>query len=179
MEGTYADDVTKLGLTVWIEDLARAHNDFQTLFTQRNTELASRPGESMREVRRKLDIVYRAMIKMIESYIRINGEKGYVDFINELNKLITYFKDHDHHHAKIDIKDAVVATIQDQVYEGEPVIVLPKVSYGGKKLVFATDYEVTYKDNDRVGTAFLSIHGKGAYKGTSITRFNIVEPLED
>jgi hypothetical protein len=176
MEGAYTGEVTKLGLTNWIEDLATAHNDFQTLFTQRLTESTARPDGLMKDVRRQIDTVYRAMVKLIEACIMVNGEKGYDQFVKELNSQIAYVKSHDLHQAKIDIKDAIVLTIPDQVYEGKPVVVLPEVSCKGKKLTFATDFDVTYKHNNRVGTASLSMHGKGAYKGKSVTRFNIVEP---
>ncbi|MDR0413470.1 MAG: hypothetical protein LBH61_06710, partial [Dysgonamonadaceae bacterium] len=63
----------------------------------------------------------------------------------------------------------------DQVFAGVPVTVMPEVSYEGEQLIFAEDYEVTYKDNHQPGTASLYVHGKGDYKGKSITRFNIVE----
>ncbi|MDR0413293.1 MAG: DUF6261 family protein, partial [Dysgonamonadaceae bacterium] len=178
MEGAFADDVTTLGLTNWIEDLAVAHNDFQTLFTQRNTETAARPEGQLKEIRRQLDLVYHGMTRLIVACIMVNGEKGYGPFVKELNSLIAYVKGHDLHQTKTDIKDVDIATIPDQVYEGKPVVVLPEVYYKGKELVFATDYEVTYKHNDRVGTASLSVHGKWAYKWKSVTRFIIVEPLE-
>jgi hypothetical protein len=41
------------------------------------------------------------------------------------------------------------------------------------ELVFAKDFTLTYKGNDRVGTATISIHGKGAYKGVKVVTFNI------
>ncbi|MDR0412495.1 MAG: DUF6261 family protein [Dysgonamonadaceae bacterium] len=176
LEGTFEADVTQLGLTGWVEEMAIAQNDFQTYFTNRASEMADRPEGQLRNIRRQIDTIYRGMTKLIVAQILINGEKGYGHFVKDLNYRIEYVKEHSHHHAKIDIKDAVIATIPDQVYEGKPVIVLPEVSFEGKKLVFAADYEVTYKHNDRVGTASLSVHGKGAYKGSNITRFNIVEP---
>ncbi|MDR3236031.1 MAG: hypothetical protein LBT48_04805 [Prevotellaceae bacterium] len=47
--------------------------------------------------------------------------------------------------------------------EGKPTV----------ELVFAKDFDVTYKNNTDVGTADLTIHGKGAYKGQKLTTFNI------
>jgi hypothetical protein len=180
MEGKYADDVTKLGLASWIEDLGTAHNDFQTLYTQRNTEYASKQREPMiGEVRRQIDRVYHAMIELIRSYININGEKGYADFIDELNAQVAYFNDHSHHHAKIDIKHVDIFDIPHQIYRGKPVVVLPEVYYEDKELVFSTDFEVSYKDNNAPGLATLIVHGKGAYKGKRITTFRIVEPLDN
>jgi hypothetical protein len=53
--------------------------------------------------------------------------------------------------------------------------VLPKVTYEGKELVFTKDYELSYHDNGRPGTAAVIIHGKGAFKGTKTVSFNIIE----
>jgi hypothetical protein len=44
----------------------------------------------------------------------------------------------------------------------------------GNRLIFARDYEVTCRKNDRPGAAYLIIHGKGAWKGTKTVSFNIV-----
>ncbi|MDR0413395.1 MAG: hypothetical protein LBH61_06320, partial [Dysgonamonadaceae bacterium] len=76
---------------------------------------------------------------------------------------------------KRDLKKAVIRTIPDQVFAGVPVTVMPEVFFEGEQLVFAEDYEVTYKDNHQPGTAALIMHGKGAYKGKKSVSFNIVE----
>jgi hypothetical protein len=179
MEMAYADKVTKLGLTNWIEDLATAHNDFQTLFARRAAESTARPEGQLKEVRRQLDAVYNAMTKMIEAYVMVNGEKGYDEFIKELNYRIAYVNEHDLHQTKTDIKKVDIVTIPDQIYEGKPVVVLPEVYYEDKELTFAADYDVTYKDNNKPGLATLIVHGKNAYKGKKILTFRIVKPLEE
>jgi hypothetical protein len=52
--------------------------------------------------------------------------------------------------------------------------VLPEVFYEGEKLVFSKDYDLTYGKNNAPGTASVSIHGKGAYKGVKNISFNII-----
>ena len=42
-----------------------------------------------------------------------------------------------------------------------------------------TDYDVTYKNNKDVGTATITIEGKGIYTGTKDITFKIVEPAAE
>jgi hypothetical protein len=64
------------------------------------------------------------------------------------------------------------------VYEGVPVVVLPKVFYEKKELVFSVDYELSYRDNNRPGTASVFVHGKGAYKGKRLMTFTVAKKPE-
>ena len=50
---------------------------------------------------------------------------------------------------------------------------VPKVSYDGETLRNGTDYTVTYKHNKKCGTAFLTVKGKGNYKGSRTFEFTI------
>jgi hypothetical protein len=175
MEGKFADRVTKLGLTSWVEELGNTHGDFLDLFNQRNIEYSERPKEPLRNIRTRIDAVYHQMIEVIEATIVVNGEKGYTEFINQLNAQITYFNEHEHHHKQYDLKKAVVPPIPDQVYAGIPITVLPEVFYEEKQLVFEEDFEVTYKNNHKPGLALIEVRGKGEYKGKITAGFNIVE----
>jgi hypothetical protein len=175
MEMAYKDKVEKLGLANWVAELADDHVEFNQQFYLRGIEQTGKPKGNLRDIRRQLDVVYHRMIELIEAYTLVNGDKGHTAFIEELNYQIDYFNEHGHHHKQHDLKKAVIATIPDQVFAGVPVTVMPEVFYEEKLLVFADDYEVTYKDNHQPGTASLYVHGKGEYKGKSITRFNIVE----
>ena len=49
------------------------------------------------------------------------------------------------------------------------------MTYEGTALVKDVDYEVTYSDNTIVGTATITITGKGNYAGTTSKTFNIVK----
>ncbi|MDR1864676.1 MAG: hypothetical protein LBR08_03800, partial [Bacteroidales bacterium] len=140
------------------------------------TELAGRPQERLRDVRKRIDAVYRLMVERIDAYSVLHkDDPACMQFVGELNREIAYFNEHTHRHAKTDIAHAVVASIPDRHYEGEPVIVLPEVMYEGKKLVFTVDYEVSYKNNSAPGTATLTVHGKGSFKGQKAVSFNIIE----
>lgn len=50
---------------------------------------------------------------------------------------------------------------------------VPRVSYDGETLRNGTDYTVTYKNNKKCGTAFLTVKGKGNYKGSRTFEFTI------
>ncbi|MDR1562205.1 MAG: hypothetical protein LBS54_03830, partial [Dysgonamonadaceae bacterium] len=127
------------------------------------------------DVRKRVNIIYRNMIVLIDAYGALNGYDVTGEFVRRLNSEITYFNEHSHHHAKKDIDKATVNDIPPQVYDDEPVVPMPEVFYDDKKLVFTRDYELSYHDNDGPGTALVTIHGKGLYKGRKQVSFNIVK----
>jgi hypothetical protein len=175
LQTTYAAQVAKVGIGDWVTELASAQAVFEQLFITRNIELAEKPQERLKDVRKQIDAGYRLMVEHIDAYnVLHKDDPDCLRFVNELNGEIAYFNEHTHRRAKIDIVHAVVASIPDQPYADEPVIVLPDVMYEGRKLVFTADYEVSYKNNNSPGTATLAVHGKGAYKGQKTVSFNIV-----
>ena len=48
------------------------------------------------------------------------------------------------------------------------------ITVSGRKLVKGTDYTVTYKNNTKLGTAKMTINGKGNYKGSKTANFKII-----
>ncbi len=74
---------------------------------------------------------------------------------------------------KKSISKARVTGVKDAVYKGKPITLKIKVSLGGKTLKKGTDYSVAYSKNTHVGTATVSVIGKGEYSGTLTRRFNI------
>jgi hypothetical protein len=175
---TYAPQVALLNMSDWVTELSAAHADFDRLFAERNLELAKRPKEKLIDVRRDLDKGYNEITDRIDAYAKLNGEQTCEMFVKEWNETIIYFRDHDHHHAKIDIKAAVVASIPDQQYSGIPVVMIPEVMYEGTRLVFAKDFSILYKNNDKPGTATLIVKGKGKYNGRKEVSFNIIGEIE-
>jgi hypothetical protein len=76
---------------------------------------------------------------------------------------------------KRDIRSCDIANIEDQTYTGsafEPAVV---ITYEGTALVKDVDYEVAYSNNTIVGTATITITGKGNYAKTTSKTFNIVK----
>lgn len=70
---------------------------------------------------------------------------------------------------------ATVSAIPDQTWSGTPVTPKPTVILDGKVLTEGTDYELSYENNDKPGTAAVVVTGKGAYSGTVRVEFQIVE----
>ena len=72
------------------------------------------------------------------------------------------------------IKDCSVAAIANKVYTGKNITPAPTVKYNGKTLKKDADYTLSYKNNKYVGTATVTISGKGCYKGSIKKTFKII-----
>ena len=75
--------------------------------------------------------------------------------------------------AVADISTAEVTGITAKTYTGKAITQTPVVTVGGKTLEAGTDYDVTYSNNTNVGTATVTITGKGNYTGTKDVTFAI------
>lgn len=75
--------------------------------------------------------------------------------------------------AKIDISKAAVADIPAQVYSGKALTPAVVVTYAGKTLVNDTDYTLSYAANVNIGTATVTITGKGGYEKSLTKTFAI------
>lgn len=72
-----------------------------------------------------------------------------------------------------DITNAQAAKVSDVAYSGAAVKPEVSVTDLGSKLVENTDYTVTYVSNINVGTATITLKGKGNYNGTKTITFKI------
>ena len=77
-----------------------------------------------------------------------------------------------------DIITTTVSEITDQEYTGFEIKPSVTVKDGATTLSEDTDYTVSYSNNTDVGTATVTITGKGNYKGTTSVQFKIVEKPE-
>lgn len=73
------------------------------------------------------------------------------------------------------ISACTIAAIADQTYSGSAITPAITVTDGATTLVKDTDYTVAYSNNVAVGTATITITGKGAYVGTKTATFAIVD----
>jgi hypothetical protein len=179
---TYFAEVQLLGLEDWVEKLSNAQADFDELYLSRNKELSNRPQEKLKDVRRQIDEVYHTMVDKVDAYSVVKGDP-YDDFVGKLNQTVEYYNEHAHHHAKKDLgvsDHTVIEPIDTQKHTEKPITPVPVVYYReeGKptlELSLGKDFEVTYKNNTKVGMAELTVHGKGAYKGSKTITFMIAE----
>ncbi|MGN0578556.1 MAG: glycosyl hydrolase [Ruminiclostridium sp.] len=79
---------------------------------------------------------------------------------------------------KTDISKAKVSGLTSKTWTGKAVKPAIKVTVNGNTLTKNTDYTVSYKNNTNVGTATVTITGKGDYKGTLTKTFRIIPPQE-
>ena len=76
---------------------------------------------------------------------------------------------------KRSLSNATVSGLGTFYYTGSAVKPSPKVVVGGRTLVKGTDYTLSYKNNTKVGTAKVTIKGKGNYKGSVTKSFKIAK----
>ena len=79
--------------------------------------------------------------------------------------------------AKYDIAKAKVAGIKNKSFTGKNITQSITVTYSGKTLKNGTDYTVKYSSNKNIGTAKVTITGKGSYGGV-ITKSFIINPAK-
>ena len=91
--------------------------------------------------------------------------QNYEDFVHAAKVTIT----------RRDIANATIAPIPDVTFADSPVTPVPVVTDQMPSIVTASDYDVSYRDNDRPGTATLTLMGKGNYRGTKSATF-IIKP---
>jgi len=70
--------------------------------------------------------------------------------------------------------DITVYPVLDLVYNGTAQTPSPEVKDGSTTLVEDTDYELSYAANTNVGTASITMTGKGNYNGTRVVTFDIL-----
>lgn len=75
--------------------------------------------------------------------------------------------------ARINLEEAEVSDISDQTYKGEAIKPKPVVTYYGLTLEEGTDYELSYEDNVKAGTATVTIKGIGNNYGEKQITFKI------
>lgn len=73
------------------------------------------------------------------------------------------------------IEEALMAEIPSAVYTGEAITPEVSVTLDGVQPVSGTDFIVSYADNTNVGTATVTVTGKGNYQGTIIRTFLITK----
>ena len=73
------------------------------------------------------------------------------------------------------MSDTSVANISSQTYTGNVISPLPTITYNNKTLKKDTDYTLSYSDNINVGTATITITGKGNFTGMTSMTFIITQ----
>jgi hypothetical protein len=166
-----------LNLTAVIRNLFDRNDQLEELYGQRliaDALIAGPSAESLkRPVVKAYDAFCTAMVQQLDALPTPSLQMVF-DEMNELRRkyvarLPKDLSKGDH---------CVVEPVDTQKYTEKAITPIPKAYWreDGKptvELVFAKDFYVTYKNNVNVGTAEVTLHGKGDYKGKKIVTFNI------
>lgn len=74
---------------------------------------------------------------------------------------------------KKSIKNAKVTGVRNKVWTGKTIKQSPVVQLEGHQLKNGTDYKISYSNNKNVGTAKMTIRGRGKYSGSVTKTFSI------
>jgi hypothetical protein len=170
----YLAAVEAVRLEPWLVKLAVSLQEFNRLLTLRNAETSGKPKQQQSDIRKQIDTTYRSMITVLESNSVLNYNI-YAPFIGRLNTLVTYYNDHNGRPARKQIRLAAIDQIPEQIYTGKAITPIPTIHFDDKELFFARDFDLTYKDNEKPGTATVSIRGKGNYTGLKKVTFTIIQ----
>jgi hypothetical protein len=92
-EGKYSAEIALVGLTPWVAELKTANETFGSLTGERKEETLAKPDLVMHDVRLKIDAEYKAIVKLINAAIVMEGEDNYREFVTALNLDIKKYAD--------------------------------------------------------------------------------------
>ncbi len=75
--------------------------------------------------------------------------------------------------AVTNISKTKISTLKTRAFTGKALTQALTITYGNKKLVNGKDYTLTWKNNTNIGTASVTIKGKGNYNGSVTKTFRI------
>lgn len=88
-----AEQVNKVGIQRWVTELKNQNDQFQTVFNERNAELANRESGDVRAVRLQIDPIYLQMAEIINATVVMGIAKpAAISFVSQLNEKIKYYK---------------------------------------------------------------------------------------
>jgi len=76
--------------------------------------------------------------------------------------------------SKKELSTLNISTISDKAYTGKARKPDVTIKDGDYKLVYGTDYTLSFKNNQNIGIATITIKGKGNYTGTKTVNFKII-----
>lgn len=92
-EGKHAQDVTNTNTGKFVELIKAANEKVHSLMIERSDEQKEIPVGALKSARKQTDSAYRALVKMVNALIMVNGETDYADFVKFLNYEIKRYKE--------------------------------------------------------------------------------------
>ena len=164
--GNYTGTVTK---SFYINKRDLSNFSRTTISDQRYTGSAIKPSISVYDSGKILtngtdyNVSYENNIEPGTAYVTITGIGNYTGTITDCFNII----------AK-DFTKCSLTAIPDQIYTGSAITPSVSVYDGSVLLTKGTDYTTEYSNNKNVGTATVTITGKGEYSGKLTTSFRII-----
>ncbi|MEI6696461.1 MAG: DUF6261 family protein [Bacteroidota bacterium] len=93
LEGSYAADVSKLGMGEWVTELKFMNQAFDDLMIKRYDEKDVKTPYRMKQIRVETDAAYHAIAERINALIIVKGEAAFASFVNKLNLRIEAYSD--------------------------------------------------------------------------------------
>ena len=91
LRGKYIEDVKKVGIENWVDELDRNNKEFDRLINERYDEAAARTTLVLREVRQQVDNAYRTITERVEALSIVEKLPHYDAFIHRLNVVISTY----------------------------------------------------------------------------------------
>ena len=149
-------DLSKLEVTVDTEDKAYTGNTIKTTILIKDGNKTLVEGTDY-------TVEYKKNINVGIAEVIIKGKENYTGTINKTFNIVE----------KNLSNVTVTINTENKIYTGGKIKTSILIKDGNKTLVEGTDYTVEYTNNVNVGTATVTIKGKGNYIGTIIRTFNI------
>ena len=92
LEDKYAQQVTTLALTPFVTKMKEANERVRTLTLQRTNEKIGINVGALKTARAATDDAYRMLVKKVNAFALVFGEKDYAAFIDYVNVEVTHFK---------------------------------------------------------------------------------------
>lgn len=91
LSGTFAKDVSTVGIADWVKELQARNEEFKALKDDRYSEAAAKTTFHMAEVRQEVNAAYKTIVERVNALVVINGEANYKAFITEINGRIASY----------------------------------------------------------------------------------------
>jgi len=92
LQGKYKEDIKKIGLEEWVNQLQITNQQFDTLVKDRYDEEAAKTDAVMKAVRKELDTVYKNLCDIINVFAMIESDKEVLEsFIKTFNIIIAKY----------------------------------------------------------------------------------------
>jgi len=93
LTGKYAEQVAKLGLTMYVTAMKEANDKLHELTTERTDERALQVAGALKSARSETDEAYRALVKLVNALYIVEYDAAYDEFINYVNAEIKHYKE--------------------------------------------------------------------------------------